>query len=160
MIREIFADEFHLVWPIFKEVVTRGDSYSYSPSITEAEACGLWTTAPSRVFIMEHDSEVVGGYMLRPNQQGLGDHVANAGYLVASKWRGQGFAGELCEHSLDTARQAGFKAMQFNFVVSTNEPAVHLWQKHGFEIVGRVPKAFRHSTLGPTDVLIMHRFLD
>ena len=97
--------------------------------------------------------------MLHPNQMGLGDHVANAGYLVAPAHRGHGIAGAMCEHSLATARAAGFRAMQFNFVVSTNETAVRLWQKHGFEIVGRLPKAFRHATLGEVDALVMYRFL-
>jgi ribosomal protein S18 acetylase RimI-like enzyme len=97
--------------------------------------------------------------MLRPNQPGLGDHVANAGYVVAPEARNQGIARALCEHSLATAAAAGFVAMQFNFVVATNASAVHLWTSCGFETVGRVPGAFRHGTLGPVDVLIMYRRL-
>ena len=85
--------------------------------------------------------------------------MANAGYMVAPEARGRGIARTLCEHSLEAARQAGFDAMQFNFVVSTNEGAVRLWQRCGFEVVGRVPRAFRHRELGPVDVLVMHRFL-
>jgi ribosomal protein S18 acetylase RimI-like enzyme len=102
---------------------------------------------------------VVGAYCLRPNQTGLGDHVANAGYMVAPEARGRGIASAMCVHSLDAARAAGFEAMQFNFVATSNEGAVRLWQRHGFAIVGRVPGAFRHRRLGPTDVLVMHRFL-
>jgi len=101
----------------------------------------------------------VGGYTLRPNQPGLGNHVANAGYMVAPNARGQGIASRLCEHSLEQARYAGFTAMQFNFVVSSNAAAVRLWQRHGFVIVGQLPGAFRHVTLGPTDVYVMHRHL-
>jgi ribosomal protein S18 acetylase RimI-like enzyme len=101
----------------------------------------------------------VGAYSLRPNQPGLGDHVANAGYMVAAHARGLGIARALCEHSMETARRAGFTAMQFNFVVSSNEGAVRLWQRCGFRIVGQVPGAFRHRERGPTDVFIMHRFL-
>ena len=160
MIREISTGEFGLLWPIFKEVVSKGDTYAYSPEITEAEARAMWTTPPVRCFVLEHEGEVAGGYMLRPNGPGLADHIANAGYMVGSKWRGRGFASQMCEHSMAVASEAGFLAMQFNFVVSTNATAVRLWEKHGFEIVGRVPKAFRHATLGPVDALIMHRFLD
>jgi ribosomal protein S18 acetylase RimI-like enzyme len=102
---------------------------------------------------------VLGCYLLRPNQPGLGDHVANCGYMVAADARGQGIASAMCEHSLDAARHAGFAAMQFNFVAAANTTAVKLWQRHGFEIVGTVPGAFRHATLGPTDIHVMHRFL-
>jgi GNAT superfamily N-acetyltransferase len=119
----------------------------------------IWTAAPARAFVAELDGAVVATYSVRPNQPGLGDHVANAGYMVEPAARGQGIARVLCEHSMETARQAGFTAMQFNFVVSSNEGAVRLWQRCGFRIVGQVPGAFRHRERGPTDVYIMHRFL-
>jgi GNAT superfamily N-acetyltransferase len=158
-IRELAADEFDRVWPIFRDVVRGGDKYSYPPDITFEQARALWLTPPSRVFVALDGDEPVGCYMMRPNQPGLGDHVANAGYMVASHARGRGVAGRMCEDSLARARREGFKAMQFNFVVSTNEVAVALWHKHGFDVVGRVPQAFRHATLGLVDVLIMHRAL-
>ena len=158
-IREIEAAEFDLVWPIFRSVVAAGDTYSYAPDTSLEEARAMWTTAPTRCFVALIDGRVAGCYMLKPNQPGLGSHVANAGYMVATHARGQGLAGRLCEHSLETARAAGFRAMQFNFVVSTNEVAVKLWRKHGFEIVGTVPGAFRHARLGAVDVHVMHRFL-
>jgi len=158
-IREIAADEFGLVWPIFQVVVEAGDTYAYDPGMTFEAARDLWTRPPARCFAARQDGEVVGAYCLRPNQTGLGDHVANAGYMVAPEARGRGIASAMCVHSLDVARHAGFKAMQFNFVAASNEGAVRLWQRHGFAIVGRVPAAFRHRHLGPTDVLVMHRFL-
>jgi ribosomal protein S18 acetylase RimI-like enzyme len=158
-IRELGADEFERVWPIFRAVVSAGDTYSYPPGITFEQARALWLTPPSRVFVAHDDGEPVGCYMMRPNQPGLGDHVANAGYMVAPHARGRGIAGAMCEDSLDRARREGFRAMQFNFVVSTNEVAVALWRKHGFEIVGRIPKAFRHATLGLVDTFVMHRTL-
>jgi ribosomal protein S18 acetylase RimI-like enzyme len=102
---------------------------------------------------------VVGSYLLRPNAPGLGDHVANAGYVVAPATRGRGIASAMCAHSLETARASGFLAIQFNFVVASNATALRLWERHGFAVVGRVPKAFRHVNLGFVDVLIMHRFL-
>src|SRR5581483_20272 len=123
------------------------------------EARTLWTTPPTRTFAAFAGTDVVGCYMLKPNQPGLGDHVANAGYMVAPHARGRGIAGRLCEDSLARARTAGFRAMQFNFVVSTNDVAVALWRKHGFAVVGRVPNAFRHARRGLVDVLVMHREL-
>jgi ribosomal protein S18 acetylase RimI-like enzyme len=158
-IRELRPDEFEAVWPVFQAVIQSGDTYPYAPEMTMEEARDLWTTAPARTFGAWEGGEVVGCYMLKPNQPGLGSHVANCGYMVAPSARGRGVGGELCEHSLVTARAAGFLAMQFNAVVASNVAAVNLWQKHGFEIVGRVPKAFRHAELGLTDILVMHRFL-
>ena len=158
-IREIDHGEFALVWPIFHAVVGAGDTYAYDPATTFEEARDLWTRPPARCFVARRDEVVVGAYCLRPNQPGLGDHVANAGYMVALDARGRGIASAMCAHSLDVARAAGFRAMQFNFVATTNEGAVRLWQRHGFAIVGRVPAAFRHRRQGPTDVLVMHRLL-
>jgi ribosomal protein S18 acetylase RimI-like enzyme len=159
VIREIGAGEFARIWPIFKTVIAAGDTYSYPRDLDMPQARAMWTTPPSRCFAAERDGEVLGCYMLRPNQQGPGDHVANCGYMVAPSARGQGIAGAMCEHSLEQARRAGFTAMQFNSVVSTNTGAVRLWQRHGFAIVGTVPGAFRHATFGPTDIHIMFRSL-
>ena len=158
-IREIAGAEFGLLWPIFHEIVAAGETYSYAPDMSFEEALALWTTGGSRCFIAEDDGTCVGGYMLHANQPGLGNHVANAGYMVAPVARGRGIAGALCEHSIDQARRVGFLAMQFNYVIAANEVAVRLWKKHGFEIVGRVPKAFRHARLGLVDVYVMYREL-
>ena len=159
VVREIDAQEFHLLWPVFHEVVAAGDTYSYPPDIGFDEARRLWTGAGTRCFIGTIENDCVGGYMLHANQPGLGNHVANCGYMVTPAARGRGIAGAMCKHSLEQARQAGFTAMQFNFVVSTNEGAVRLWQKHGFEIVGRIPNAFRHARLGLADAYVMYRTL-
>ena len=134
-------------------------AFDYYAPTTLDEARTLWTTPPARCFVAVEEGAVVGAYCLRPNQTGLGDHVANAGYMVAPESRGRGVASALCAHSLETARAAGFLAMQFNFVAKSNEGAVRLWRRHGFEVVGRVPEAFRHRRLGLTDVLVMHRRL-
>jgi ribosomal protein S18 acetylase RimI-like enzyme len=158
-VREIAPDEFPLVWPIVQAVIAGGDVFAYAPETSLDEAKRIWTAPPTRAFVAERDGVVVGSYMLRPNQPGLGDHVANAGYVVAPEARNQGIARALCEHSLAAAAAAGFVAMQFNFVVAANASAVHLWTSCGFETVGRVPGAFRHATLGPVDVLIMYRRL-
>jgi ribosomal protein S18 acetylase RimI-like enzyme len=158
-IREIGGDEFSLVWPIFQAVVAGEDVFVQTPKTTFEEAQRLWTAPPTRAFVAEHDGTVLGSYMLRASQPGLGDHVANAGYVVAPEARNQGIARALCEHSLRTAADAGFAAMQFNFVVATNASAVHLWTSCGFEIVGRLKGAFRHGRLGFVDVLIMYKTL-
>jgi GNAT superfamily N-acetyltransferase len=159
IIREIGAEEFGLLWPIFREVVVAGDTYSYAPDTSFAEARPLWTSEGARCFVALRDGNCVGGYMLHANQPGLGNHVANCGYMVSPAARGRGIASAMCEHSLAQSRAAGFTAMQFNFVVSSNEGAVRLWQNHGFEIIGRIPNAFRHARLGLVDALIMYRRL-
>jgi ribosomal protein S18 acetylase RimI-like enzyme len=158
-VREIGADEFALAWPLFRSVVSAGDTYSYPPDLSFEQARDWWAAPPSRCFIAQRGEQVLGCYMLKPNQPGLGDHVANAGYMVSPAARRQGVASVMCEHSMGQARDAGFTAMQFNFVVSTNVTAVRLWQRHGFHIVGQVPGAFRHAAHGPTDVYVMHRHL-
>jgi ribosomal protein S18 acetylase RimI-like enzyme len=159
VLREIGAEEFARVWPMFQAVIATGDTYSYPPDLRMEQAREWWTAPPSRCFIAERDNEVLGCYMLKPNQPGLGDHIANAGYMVSPAARGQGIASAMCEHSLQQARNSGFTAMQFNFVVSTNTTAVRLWERHGFRIVGTVPGAFRHAVHGPTDIHVMHRHL-
>ncbi|MGN7918729.1 MULTISPECIES: GNAT family N-acetyltransferase [Lysobacter] len=157
IIRELAADEFERVWPIFREVLARGESYNYPAELSMERAQEMWTSPPYRTFIAEADGETLGCYKLGPNQSGRGDHVANASYMVAERAWGQGVGSALCAHSLEQAREAGFAAMQFNYVVSSNAAAVHLWLKHGFEIVGRVPNAFRHVSLGLVDVFVMYR---
>jgi L-amino acid N-acyltransferase YncA len=158
-IRAIDAKDFDLAWPVFREVIASGDTYSFPPDMDFAAARAAWTTPPARTYVAARHGAVLGCYVLKPNQPGLGDHVANAGYMVAAAARGQGIASAMCLHSMDEARRAGFTAMQFNFVVATNTKAVALWQRHGFALVGRVPGAFRHAVHGPTDGYVMHRYL-
>ena len=110
-------------------------------------------------FVAEEDGRILGTYYLRANQLGGGDHVANCGYITASGATGRGIARRMCEHSLAHARARGFRAMQFNLVVSTNERAVRLWQSLGFAIVGRLPLAFHHPSQGDVDALVMYRAL-
>ncbi len=160
-IREIAAAEFASVWPIFREVLAAGDTYTYPPTLGLEQARTMWAAPPARCFVAESGGRVLGCYRLAPNQMAgsPGDHVANGSYMVAGAARGRGLGAALCRHSLDTARAAGYAAMQFNFVVSTNTPAVRLWQRCGFTIVGTLPGAFRHPRLGPVDGLVMHRTL-
>jgi GNAT superfamily N-acetyltransferase len=140
-------------------VVAKGDTYAYDPATSKEEARAIWMAPGLRTYAAFSDGEVVGTYILKANQPGLGSHVANAGYMVHPGHSGKGIGRALCEHSLEEARREGFLAMQFNIVVSTNENAVALWKKMGFTIVGTVPKAFRHRSLGLVDTYVMHRFL-
>jgi L-amino acid N-acyltransferase YncA len=147
------------IWQIVHEVLRRGDTYAWPPDTSREEAMRLWFPAGGWTYVARLDDEVVGTYLLKPNQPGQGSHVANCGYMVASRASGRGVGGAMCRHSLDEARRLGFEAMQFNMVVSTNVTAVRLWQACGFSIVGTLPKAFRHPSAGLVDAYVMHRFL-
>ena len=158
-IRPARPRDFAGIWAIFRAVIASGDTYAYAPETTMTEARRIWMEPPATPYVAEQSGRIVGTYALRPNQPGLGDHVANCGYMTHPDARGRGIGAAMCAHSLHSARERGYAAMQFNFVVASNESAVRLWRQHGFEVVGRVPAAFRHRTLGPVDVLIMHRTL-
>jgi ribosomal protein S18 acetylase RimI-like enzyme len=125
--------------------------------MSREEALAWWFTANHTVFVAEENGRVTGTYFIQANQQGGGAHVANCGYMTAPEGMGRGTGRAMCAHSLEYARNAGFRAMQFNFVVSSNERAVRLWQSFGFGIVGRLPDAFLHPTAGYTDAYVMHR---
>jgi len=153
------ADHDRIV-EIFHEVVAAGDALANEPGASREEALEDWIELPQVTYVAELDGSVAGVSMLKPNQRGLGDHVCNCGYMVAAAARGRGVGRALCEHSLEQARALGYRAMQFNFVVSTNRPAVDLWLKMGFEIIGTLPLAFRHSQWGFVDAYVMYRRLD
>jgi L-amino acid N-acyltransferase YncA len=147
------------IWGIFHEVVATGDTYVFDPSTSREEALVYWFREDTQTYVAEQNRKVVGSYVLRPNRPGLGAHVSNASFIVARSARGLGVGRAMGEHCLNEARRLGFRAMQFNFVVSTNESAVHLWQELGFKIVGTLPGAFRHSQKGYVDVYVMFRSL-
>ena len=158
-IREATSDDFDAIWPIFAEIVERGDTYAYSPDTSKKEAERLWMTLPRVTFVCEEHGEILGTYYLKTNQDGPGAHVCNCGYMVSSRARGKGLATAMCEHSQAVARQLGYAAMQFNFVASTNAGAVRLWKKLGFDIVGTLPNAFRHPQQGFVDAYVMYKWL-
>lgn len=147
------------IWKIFHEVVSAGDTYAFHPDTAREEALDYWFRADTHTYVAEQDRQIVGTYVLRPNRPGLGAHVSNASFMVAPTARGLGVGRAMGEHCLSEARRLGFRAMQFNFVVSTNELAVHLWQDLGFKIIGTLPGAFRHSEKGYVDVYVMFRSL-
>lgn len=158
-IRSATSADWPHVWELFQRVVVAGDVFAYDEATTEEVARELWFDPPAACFVAEIEGQFAGTYYVRPNQPGRGSHVANAGYMVHSAFRGRGLAVTMCEHSLDAARRLGFTAMQFNFVVSTNAAAVRAWERCGFAVAGRLPDAYRHKELGTVDALVMFRAL-
>ena len=156
-IREATAGDRDAIWDIFREVVAARDTYAFDPGMSRHDALGYWFQADTRTYVAESRGRILGTYILRPNQSGGGSHVANAAFMVAPDARGQGIGRAMAEHCLSEARLLGFRAMQFNFVVSTNDSAVRLWQKLGFKIVGTLPGAFHHPEKGYVDVYVMFR---
>ena len=147
------------IWQIVEPVLRAGETYTLPAEMSREDALAYWFSPRHDVFVAEKDGLVLGTYYLRANQKGGGAHVANCGYMTAQHATGRGVARAMCVHSLDVARQRGFRAMQFNFVVSTNERAVRLWASLGFETVGRLRAAFLHPELGYVDALVMYRAL-
>ena len=159
LIRAAAAGDADAIWAIMEPIVRAGETYTLPRDMDKKSALTYWLSAEHEVFVAEDNNEIVGTYILRANQKGGGAHVANCGYITAVSAPGRGIARAMCAHSLDHARARGFRAMQYNFVVSANERAVRLWQSFGFEIVGRLPRAFHHPALGYVDAYIMYRDL-
>jgi L-amino acid N-acyltransferase YncA len=159
-VRHATDADWPAIWTIFHAVVATGDTYMYPPDISAADAHRTWMGPGLATYVAERGGEIVGTYVLRPNHPSLGAHVANAGYMVRPDLFGGGIGTAMAEHSLAEARAAGYRAMQFNAVVSTNARAIALWRRLGFAVIGTVPEGFRHCDLGYVDLLIMHRRLD
>ena len=147
------------IWEIIEPTIRSGETYTLPRDMTREEALAYWQSPDHEVFVAEENGELLGTYFLHANQKGGGAHVANCGYITSIRASGRGVARAMCGHSLDHAKTRGFRAMQFNFVVSTNQRAVRLWQSFGFEIVGRLPRAFLHPTQGYVDAFVMYRHL-
>jgi ribosomal protein S18 acetylase RimI-like enzyme len=158
-IRPAKRDDAAAVWSIIGPTIRAGETYALPRDMSEAEALSYWMGPDRETFVVEEDGRIVGTYYLRANQAGGGDHVANCGYVTDPAMGRRGIARRMCEHSLAHARARGFRAMQFNFVVDTNDRAVRLWTAMGFDVVGRLPRAFRHPSLGEADALVMFRAL-
>ena len=159
-IRRATDADFESMWPIFRAVVAGGDTYTFPPDTPRDEALAYWFGPGATSYVAEDQGRIVGMYKIVRNQPGLGSHVANASFMVDPSCSGRGIGRQMGEHCLAEARRQGYLAMQFNFVVSTNAPAVALWQKLGFAVIGTIPKAFRHRALGYVDAYVMHRSLD
>ena len=147
------------LWSIMEPTFRSGESYPVDQNISKEDGLTYWLQPAHQVFIAERNSTALGTYYLKANQSGGGSHVANCGYIVAPEATGNGIASAMCTHSQEQARQQNFRAMQFNFVISTNKGAVRLWKKHGFEVVGTLPKAYAHPSLGFVDAFVMYKTL-
>jgi GNAT superfamily N-acetyltransferase len=160
-ISSVTTSDWPALWTILEPVIRAGETYTLPRDLDEAAARDYWLSPEHQVFVAKlEDGRIGGTYYLRTNQRGGGDHVCNCGYMTAPNLRGRGIARAMCEHSLETARGLGYRAMQFNFVVSTNQGAVDLWRRLGFGIVGTVPVAFHHPKHGYVDAFVMWRSLE
>lgn len=147
------------LWQMLEPVFRAGDTYAIDADISREAAIAYWTGPERRVFVVSDGTRLLGTYYIVRNQKGGGSHVCNCGYVTAGEARGKGIARSMLAHSLEIAPQLGFRAMQFNFVVSTNRRAVETWQRAGFDIVGRLPGAFHHPAEGDVDALVMYKTL-
>ena len=145
------------IWEILEPMLRAGETYTQPRDMSKDQALAYWFSAEKETFVWKENGAVLGTYFLKANQQGGGAHVCNCGYVTSPAAQGRGIARRMCLHSLERAKERGFRAMQFNFVVSTNTRAVKLWSDLGFEIVGRLPLAFEHPTIGFVDALVMYR---
>jgi L-amino acid N-acyltransferase YncA len=158
-IRPAATADHDAVWEIFRAVISSGDAFVFDPATPREEALAYWFQAEHHVYVALQEDRMVGSYIFRANQPGLGSHIANASFMVDASARGLGAGRAMGEHCLREAARAGFRGMQFNIVVSTNESAVRLWKSLGFEIAGTLPGAFRHATQGYVDAYVMFRSL-
>ena len=159
-IREAVETDFEGIWQIFHEIASAGETFAYPQNTSKEEAYRLWMHLPRKTFVAEEEGQILGTYCIKTNQAGPGSHVCNCGYMVSSTARGKGLATSMCEHSQKIALELGYKAMQFNFVAASNEGAIRLWNKLGFDTVGRLPMAFNHPTRGYVDALVMYKWLE
>lgn len=158
-IRPVTRADDPAIWAILEPVIRAGETYALDRDMGEEAAIAYWFGAGKEVFVAETDGVLLGTYYLRANQAGGGAHVANAGYVTGMQATGRGVARAMCLDSLERAKERGFRAMQFNFVVSSNARAVRLWESMGFETVGRLPAAFDHPAEGRVDAFVMYRTL-
>ena len=153
-------DDWPDVWRVLESAFRAGESYPLPRDVSEASAKRYWIkTDGYNVVARGEAEEIIGVYYLRPDQGGPGDHICNAGYVIAESTRGKGYATALCLQSQEQARRMGFRGMKFNLVVATNAAAIKAWKRAGLEIIGTVPGAFRHPTRGAVDAHIMFKAL-
>lgn len=159
-IRPFEISDWSALWPILHATFSKGDTYTFPPDASEEEIFNAWTKVPKATFVACDDSgQILGSYYIKANQPGNASHVCNCGYVVSEKSRGKGVASFMCKHSQLNATELGFLAMQFNFVVSTNSGAIRLWKKLGYDVVGTLPRAFRHPQNGFVDAYVMYKWL-
>lgn len=160
LIKKSTDQDFDGIWEIFHSVIASGDTYAYLPNTNKEEAYHFWMPPHKETFVAVFNNKIVGTYYIKENQPGLGSHVANAAYMVHPAWHGKGIGSAMARHLIEQAKRIGFTAIQFNLVVSTNESAIRLWKKFGFNIIGTTPNGFKHAKLGFVDTFIMYKKLD
>jgi L-amino acid N-acyltransferase YncA len=158
-IRLATQTDHEAVWHIISNVISTGDTYVFAPDSSKEKMLNYWFSADKRTYISEENNEILGTFYLKENQMDLGSHIVNAGYMVSQKARGKGIGKAMALFSLEEAKRLGFQGMQFNLVVKTNEKAVNLWLKLGFKIIGEIPEAYKHSSLGYVNAYIMYQKL-
>ena len=158
-IRESLEEDFEQIWKIFHQIVSAGETYAIHRNTSKKEAHQIWMERPQKTFVCVEDNKVLGTYYLKQNHGGGGSHICNCAYMVAMETEGKGLGTKMCKHSQIIAKDLGYKAMQFNLVLVSNKKAVSLWNKLGFDTVGKIPKAFNHPKIGYVDALVMHKWL-
>jgi ribosomal protein S18 acetylase RimI-like enzyme len=156
-IRKALPADNDEIWLIIKEVIASGNTYVFSPDSSKEKMLNVWCSSDKHVYVALWDDQIAGTFFLKENQPDLGSHIANAGYMASSQFSGKGIGKEMCLFSIEEAKRLGYKAMQFNIVIKSNERAVNLWQKLGFTIIGEIPDAFDHQQNGMTNAYIMYR---
>jgi ribosomal protein S18 acetylase RimI-like enzyme len=158
-IRKAEERDFDSIWNIIEQVIAGGDTYVFAPDSDRTTMLDYWCGNDKHTYVAEINHEVAGTFIIKDNFPGLGSHVANASYMTRPGAFGKGIGRSMAEFSLTEAKRLGYRDMQFNIVVKTNDRAIRLWQKLGFEIKGEIPDAFKHSEKGYTDAYIMWKRL-
>ena len=159
-IRAFVEADWPQLWPLLRDIAQAAETFAFDPSMTAAQAHDIWVEAPPGLTVVAVDGDrVLGTAKMGPNRPGPGSHVSTASFMVAADARGRGVGAALCRFALDWARDRGYAGMQFNAVVESNHAAVELYKRLGFSIVGTVPGAFAHPTLGRVGLHVMYRAL-
>ncbi len=158
-IRKATAGDDDQIWEIIQQVISTGDTYVFDPESSREKMLAYWCGPDKHTYVATQNGNIVGTFMMKDNQPDLGSHIVNAGYMTSPTASGQGVGKIMCESSIKEAKRLGYKAMQFNIVIKSNERAVRLWQKLGFAIIGEIPEAFNHKQNGLTNAYIMYRKL-
>ncbi|MFZ1806106.1 MAG: GNAT family N-acetyltransferase [Cyclobacteriaceae bacterium] len=158
-IRAFEESDKDAVWNIIHKVIANGETYVFHPDSSRDKMLAYWLASDKQIYVAVLEGVVVGTFTLKSNQPDRGSHIANASYMVSPDLEGKGIGTFMAKYSLEEARRLGYLALQFNIVIKSNEHAVKLWKKVGFDIIGEIPNAFNHPKLGMTNAYIMYKSL-